>query len=361
MSNDSFSSRPDTHLLEILSSHDDNVLKNPIYCGYLLAFSRSQYCAENVSFVIAINKFKASLRADPTLWKGSSWKDLDTKYRITASDFDPPTDEPWPSSIITKEEVIRYMDKIWDTFLSDNAETQICLPSKVLNNTKRRVLLVHAYGPDIYDEVLLDPLKTIRRDIMPRFLASPIFLELEMRAENLKARPSASSLVVETPTSITISEEVSSGRRSADLFLVDFLQDRILYGIFLKYLQSIISSENLLCVMMINQFEQVVLSGQNLKVSDVAWSIYLYFIVADSAFEVSVSHRNRREIMYGLAQPYSGLFAAPEATSKAALQESFRNFKSTSAYTDIQSSIIQHLDAEKKGSSKSTPALCSWF
>jgi hypothetical protein len=345
--------------MEILTGTVENVLQNPIYCGYLLAFCKAQYCAENVSFIIAVNTFKLHLRADQSAWRGSSWKDLDAKYAIGSSDFQANTDEPWPSSTVSKDEVLKHMDKIWETFLSDDASMQICLPSKVMSNILRRLKLVHVYGPDVYDEATLDPHKTIRRDIMPRFLASQYFVELEMRAESMQQKPTAASLSVDPPTSITIAEEVSSGMRSPDLSLNEFLIDKILYNIFLQYLQSIVSSENLLCIMMIKQFEEAVRIGQKLKVNDLAWAIYLYFVSPGSVFEVSVAHRQRREIMYGLAQPFLGMFKAPESTSMSALQENFRSFKASDSYRKLQSSIHSLVEAEKTGSLTSkSPALC---
>ena len=46
------------------------------------------------------------------------------------------------------------------------------MAAKVAENTKRRMKLLDLYGPDVFSEALLDPLKTINRDVLPRFLAS---------------------------------------------------------------------------------------------------------------------------------------------------------------------------------------------
>jgi hypothetical protein len=220
--------------------------------------------------------------------------------------------------------------------------------------------MLHAYGPDIFDEAMLDPIKTIRRDIMPRFTASPYCAELETRAESINELPSAISLTVPPPISCAISEALCSGSRSPDLSLMDFLDDRHLYSIFLKYLKSIVSSENLLCVTMIRQFDALVQSvskrdsqthgnfadPKNFAIRESAWTIYLYFVAPGSPFEVSVSHARRREIMYGLAEPSVELFKAAELTSFDALQANFATFKLTPAFRDVQKTVLSLLDAD---------------
>eukprot|EP00968_Pinguiococcus_pyrenoidosus_P008002 scaffold561_cov254-Pinguiococcus_pyrenoidosus.AAC.8 len=52
------------------------------------------------------------------------------------------------------------------------------LPSAVKTRTEKRLEHIALYGPQVFDECLLDPLKTLDVDIQPRFLRSPLYQEM---------------------------------------------------------------------------------------------------------------------------------------------------------------------------------------
>lgn len=196
---------------------------------------------------------------DQGAWRDVNWKALDVKLNHGSDSCSQASDsEEWPSSILTKTEVTDHLQRIWDMFLSDQSVSQICLPSSVLVNTTFRTKLISQYGPSVFTEATLDPIKTIRRDIMPRFMASTFYSDLEVRLEELATLPSAGSFCAAPASSTEISQMlIADSIKLADLEITNFLEDRILYEIYLKYLQSIVSSENLLCVRIIDIYVQL--------------------------------------------------------------------------------------------------------
>ena len=49
-------------------------LTRPIDCGYLLAFSRTEYNSENVRFLMAMENFKDHMDMDRQAWTTETWQ-----------------------------------------------------------------------------------------------------------------------------------------------------------------------------------------------------------------------------------------------------------------------------------------------
>ena len=148
-------------------------IDHPILCGYLLAFCESQYNAENINFIMEIDRFRDLMSADKQSWS-KHWKELDDAIGLVSksiahahipecSIWQGPEElalglqiisqkfnefiefisimrsgnpKDWPSKLIPREAVVEYVYFIWNKYLSDSAPHQICIPSKVLTNTK---------------------------------------------------------------------------------------------------------------------------------------------------------------------------------------------------------------------------------
>lgn len=250
-------------------THPDSVdplIENPITCGFLLAFCESQYSAENLRYLMEIDRYRDDFAMDTTSWGQIPWRQIDKNVGINAGEnvsFEGNSDHPviggdhqWPSTAIHRESIISHINFIWDNYLSDNASNQICMPSKVLYNTKRRLELLHLYGKQVFDETVIDPIKTMNRDILPRFLASEYFVRMKARLENIEVLPQSSSLSIPPPsTSSVIEGEVEPSLESLTVDIITLIHDRVLYNDFLAYLRSIVSSENLLCLRAIAIFQ----------------------------------------------------------------------------------------------------------
>ena len=149
-------------------------LKDPIYCGFLLKFCEMQYNSENMHFVMSVNSFRDGILAlDNVTWSGSSWKELDKIHLdplsrkestgVTLVDFyllaldlidlidyimtestltQPETDDSdiaWISPL-NRLVVKTQIQRLWDSYLCHESETQICVPAKAFHNTKKRMV-----------------------------------------------------------------------------------------------------------------------------------------------------------------------------------------------------------------------------
>ena len=165
------------------------LLNQPIQCGFLLAFCQAQHCAENVSFAIEIDRCKDYFSLDRKNWpRNRTWNELDTEFGVITESFDPIVaceleDDmrrgnqiipagTWKSTKVPLDTIDSFLRLIWDNYLWHDADSQICISSACLVRTARRMRLIHVYGEMAFYEALEEPLKTMKKDILPRFLAS---------------------------------------------------------------------------------------------------------------------------------------------------------------------------------------------
>jgi hypothetical protein len=194
------------------STEIESFVERPIHCGYLLLFCGSQYCSENLHFAMEVDRYKDIFSFDSVSFGNRSWREIDENVMVN---FNEPQDVIlqfdiagfyrtnintfWPSSIVIRDAVEGYVKYIWDKFLCDTSQTQICMSGAVLQNTIKRLKLLHVYGKEVFSETLLDPMKTMRKDILPRFLNSIIYQDLLHNVESCLVLPQASALVVPPP------------------------------------------------------------------------------------------------------------------------------------------------------------------
>lgn len=304
----------------------DVLVDDPIRLGYLLAFCESQYCVENVSFIIEVQRFKDIFSVDTAVWGPKTWRQIDSDINLSSL---PPCSKvsvdfssslrctDWPSTSVLAEHVEAQMRSMWETFFSETAPSQICVPAKIFDNTVKRLKKISTYGPEVFGEAMIDPLKTLKRDIVPRFLSSDIYRDMCTRLSSLYMLPTATDLRVDPPEGCPVcsgmdENDILGSLESLDL--LDMISDKILYEHFLTYLRSIVASENILCARMIDVFKSKTAVGKSVRWPasggvesdgpttlpvppsrkqsigsdsvDMAWQIYLYFVATGSAFEV---------------------------------------------------------------------------
>jgi Regulator of G protein signaling domain len=309
----------------------------------------------------AVNRFRDNLISrDKDAWSGKKWFQIDEEVDIASV---PPTvpstvnftefyrdnrGTSWPSSVIRREAVEADVVSIWDKFVCDRSSTQICMSALVLENTIKRLKLLHLYGPEVFAEMLLDPLKTMKKDILPRFLLSPVYREMHDRLESVKYLPSASALNVSPPDA---DMKVASLAQSdidcnlSGLDAADAVEDRLLYGEFLLYLRSIVSSENLLCLRSIFFFRELCaksVSGSascSYEATERAWEIYKFFIAPGSAYEISLSSRRSKEVMQYLACPHEKMFEKVQKSALSALRVHWEQYKKSPQFSKLVDKI----------------------
>jgi hypothetical protein len=328
------------------------LLRNPICCGYLLKFCKTEHNDENIQFVLAVDSFRDSLSIDNKLW-GKPMKELDSMYISPSTAEDTGAADPeWPSTNIMRESVEQDIIKMRETFIADDAPKQICLPSLILDKTTVRMRHFAAYGPRVFDEAVLDPVKTMSRDILPRFLNSPICAKMLRMLGGAFPLPSGADLVVDPPDNQKLfAEDVGRLTRERRYTLEDVFAFRSLYNRFLRFLQDKVSSENLLCVRLIHQFRETLEFRDVEGAEKIAWKIFLFFVAANSAFEVSLSYVEQKKLMRKLCEPSLEMFDPLEKSAKSVLHQYFEEFKKTESYSSI--AIILRDERSQRGASTS--------
>lgn len=346
---------------------------DPICSGFLSAFCESQYCAENIRFIIEIDRFRDYFSLDPKSWHTKEWREIDkelgsSKFNSsdTAATINSETqdideksifiisEDTWPSTKVERKVVQEWIQKIWTEFFGEASFNQICVSSKVKESTMLRIKNIHIYGAEVFQEALIDPVKTVHRDIYPRFLHSDQFRLMSLSLHRLEKLPCAPAFRTSSPENTIYSRynpmEIQSG--SVDFTLDDVLSDKTLYNSFLRYLSHIVSAENLLCYQAIQNFKRKISSPDKLKQArayDAAWTIYTFFIAVGSSFEISLPPHKKREVMRELATPKVGMFEFVEYTCLSVLKVHYVEFRKTKEFSHLHETLINTLKSGKNG------------
>jgi hypothetical protein len=329
------------------------------------SFSEYEFNAENIKYIIEITSFRDAFRIDRVSWS-KPYQVIDRELQ----DLSPskiPTE--WPSAYLSESAVKECIDRIHALFIHSDADSQICLPSDVLERTERRIERVNLYGPETFEESLIDPIKTMKRDILPRFLRSTFALDMRARLKSVEVLPSASELELPVPPdSLTFqsAEEIPVSRR---FHLKELVENRFLYGKFLSYLQQCFCSENLVCYRMVTLFEEFVRAKRPpTAIADLAWDIYRFFVADGAVYEISIEFASRKAIMLQLAKPKLETFEFVKRTSLSMLKTIYVSFKSTAEYAELahylrskysRGPLLGCLPISANSPTAKTPAPCS--
>ena len=305
------------------------LLQNPVTAGYLLIFCQSQFNAENVSFIMEVDDFR-----DQFLCDGELWDNTPPSSSSSSSSSDGP-EAPWPSGA-DRVTVECGMKEIYNRYLSDDSSTQVASSKEIQQRTRQRMQLVHLYGPSVFEEACLDPIKTMTKDILPRFLQSNIYRRMVEDVATCDPPPPAADLKVPPPgsrllTSASLDHFYDSRRFTLDE-IISCLQ---LYNVFLAFLRRRVCAENLICVRMIAIFQEQMRAGDTVDGQRTALNIYRYFVAPRSAFEVSLHHGKRKQVMYDIAQPKINTFDYVQRSTHEQLKVHFDQFAQTPEYAQL--------------------------
>jgi hypothetical protein len=255
-------------------------------------------------------------------------------------------------SLTDEDTIRRKIVQILDEYVRPDAPTQVCISDAFIKRTMKRITLLSAYGPEIFEEACLDPINTMRKDILPRFLLSK---SAEKMVHNLATcepqTPPGHELKVPPPDSKLLSflpkDEFSADKRYT---LSELLVCLSLYNEFSNYLRKCQASENLICVRMITIFEELMLQPSKVDGSLQAWKIYQFFVAPGSAFEISVHHLDRKRIMLLMAYPKAGMFEHIDHSAREMLKANFDTFSKTDHYKGLGEMMrLKKLNLGKSG------------
>lgn len=258
------------------------------------------------------------------------------------------TKRAWPSKLVDQGVVEKMVKNIWDTYLSETSNLEICVSPLVLINTVQRISCLDLYGADLFTEALFEPLRTIQMDILPRFFASKIYAKMKIFL--LKSQPTltADSILVPPPPRSFMLDGFGVAELEKKRFnLNEILQDGLLYGQFLAYLRVMFRSEYLLCVRMILLFEEQVIQKNFVEALRLSWYICDYFVTAGSAFEVALTHAHRKDILLSLARPNIVMFSRLKSEAVKRLEVDFKAYSLTVGYSALNKMMISASKKER--------------
>mmetsp|Transcript_8327 Transcript_8327/g.8491 ORF Transcript_8327/g.8491 Transcript_8327/m.8491 type:complete len:365 (+) Transcript_8327:386-1480(+) len=338
------------------------IIESPIRCGFLLGFCESQFNVENLNFLIAVMRFRDQLYTDKTAWT-KSWREIDQEMEnqvFNISDGGPDeSEDQWPSKRINKAAIVETMQKIVDEFIGDSAPYEICSSKQIQANTLRRVAMVDFYGPEVFTEATIDPLKTLKKDIMPRYIVSEQYMNMKARLESCVTLPTTSELTVPPPESRIIdTASIKDFPPERRFELTDILNCQILYTEFIIFLRKSVCNENLMCYQMIIKFEEAINTGQIEKAETYAWTIYRFFIASGSAYEISINYAQKRYLLLHMAIPTPTMFDEVKRSVMALLRTNFESFKATSTYEQLSSKLRSRIVSESMKKSAGSAFNC---
>ncbi|KAF1795829.1 RGS domain [Phytophthora cactorum] len=289
----------------------DDIISNPISCGYLLDFCQkqdefltddsSQYCAENLNFFMAVDKFKDE---------------------CGLLDFRDPE--------------------------------SVSLPSDDREQTQERMKRPGEYRSKLFDVAMQDAIKTLQKDTLMRFLKAQQYNEMATKVEAVhelivkKVLDSDNSYQIDMPTVTTLTDEkIAKGNFSLD----EILGDKILFREMLDYLEKKFKAENLKCARQIRRYEEMALQMKADDLKDFAWNLYLL------PYEVSCTNLDRKSVQLRLGCPIKSMFEPIKENTMLVLKQDHKAF-----LQQLQTKTLKdRLKAEKTGSSPQKTGFLSKF
>jgi hypothetical protein len=218
------------------------------------------------------------------------------------------------------------------------------VPSRVLLKTRHRLENAHLYGGSVFEETLLDPIKTLRKDTLPRFLVSPIYKNMQRRLSTMIPLPKASDLDLPLPTKVLTAKWDDDKITNENLYqisMIDMLHDRLLYTKLLAHCKSTFTDENLLCARAVEVFKYHFTNEKCSEAGiDMAWLIFRFFGAPGSVFEVSLSHRRKKELMLNLANPKIDMFDRMQDSAIQMLRANWCSFARSAEFEGLPSQIL---------------------
>lgn len=347
-----------------------NLTAHPICCGFLMTFCENEHNAENLSFIRDINEYRELFRYDTDIWT-SDWRDTDFVLNdvITAEtsieSFSLPLAEHTGGTWASKTDLVAAQalaETIFEKYLHVHSPHQVCVSDCVAKKTAERMNLLHLYGPNIFDEASIDPIKTMERDVLPRFRASDSIERMVSCVASCEPPPPATGLIVSAPESLLLlisSSEPFTSIESIPVTLDEMLTSQQLYIQFSNYLLNAEgaksnSGDALKCVRKIDILDGLLNVSSNEDPGDQALQIFRYFVAEKSAFEIAVSYPERKRVMLSLADPKKGMFSAVRAAALDLLTSDFNTFTASDACYRVKESDSKSRKSQFQSSCRPT-------
>ena len=352
--------------LDKLADNDNStngLLYNPLKSGYFLRMTKREHNSENLIYVLEINRFKDHFR-DIEAWNDDlGYKVIDNEIEnfgklINMQEKDLVIKcsngiEKWPSKKIAYAAFQDHCQFIWDTYLSCASTTQICMPAKVLYNMMHRLQHLEKYGHKVFDETLIDPIKTLNADVLPRFLVSPCFKAMNRRLVVAYPLPTKDQIELKMPAKsacMNWNDDQITVDNLSEMPLKRLLHDKILYKEFLDYCKRSHCEENIYLARAItiyksnyeNDIDKAAMAKNLFPpwIEGHVWMMFRFFIAPNSPYEIGMPEKRRKEIIHHLASPTKDMFDVLESSTFRILRAHYLSFANTKEFQQIPSIII---------------------
>mmetsp|Transcript_34206 Transcript_34206/g.32607 ORF Transcript_34206/g.32607 Transcript_34206/m.32607 type:complete len:529 (+) Transcript_34206:105-1691(+) len=337
-------------------SNIPDLINHPICCGFLLQFCESQHNSENLNFIREVDDFRELFMGDTkdeNKWN-KHWRDIDLKNKIDddiVEEAEKPNikliqhkSERWGVKTDKTEKILDAIENLIMKYFNDDSDNQVSLSQEILQKTKKRINLVHLYGPVVFDEACIDPVKTLVKDIWPRFKQSDVLDYMVVGVASCEPPPPKCELIVPSPGMLLLTvsspESLADGRQFS---LDEIIGCQILYEEFSEYLkiQKNESIHNLICIRMIDVFNQLIVLNSYDEYYLKVWQIYRYFITEGAAYIIPIDSRDRKQIMLKLAEPRKDMFKYVRLAAYNLLKNDFISFSKTDEYLDLNVEMLK--------------------
>jgi hypothetical protein len=151
----------------------EEVVIDPIACGFLRLFTGRQFNSENLQFWVTATQYKTELFEASTT-----------------------------AALKSQEEITKAATSIFNTFCADASDMQICLPAAVSKDLDKRM---KSPKFDTFDQCITVCLKTMKVDVWPRFVLSDEFAQLCFYTERVNTGAITDIILDDTTPLPTIS------------------------------------------------------------------------------------------------------------------------------------------------------------
>jgi len=319
----------------------DSLIGNPLCLGYLLRYCQHEPLGVLIHFISAVDMFKSLFEDDMDVWS-TRWRDIDAMVKVE----DPSVEQNlintayWPSTT-DHAAVAAQAQAIFDRYLADDAPASIGALLMVTNRTAKRIKLLYLYGPSVFDEACTEPIKTAKKDIFPRFLASDMAKTLVENISACETLPSPADVEarVVVPAADLPRAPLNAAEDVGDLpsCLAHVTTSRTLYLAFAKFLQQNDPDAvaKLQCLRLIATFDECAAApgGATAQATELCWLLYKFFLAQWSPFDLaSLDAKVRRQLLASFVDPPPGTFDPVKAQCDKHLKLALKVFMTTKAY-----------------------------
>ena len=350
-----------------------DILQHPVCIGFLLHFCETQHNSENLCFIRDVEEYREIFSEEKSIWV-TEWKEIDAAVAVEEESIERkivfPVDSALWASAVNQTVAQTCAENLFRKYLNTDSTSQVCASTCVVERTARRIELLRLYGPAVFDEACVDPLKTMEKDVLPRFRVSEIGDRMVSFVASCEPPPPAADLRVPPPGNLLVEvlsvESLISTRRFA---LEEVIGCECMYNTFSRYLATLkesngsTSSEALKCVRTIDIFEELMTISCLKEAEEQAWQIFRYYVAEKSAYKIPMSVSDMKRLTIVLACPRKGMFSVLRENAVLSIKGDFKTFSESAAYNglpDLMKELKQEIEMRNSLTSSSSLQSLIW-